>query len=102
MPPCCSETGATVEGGLGCEKNSEAQNLIDELKRRVDKKELRFNAIFHKVTETSLLAISKYEARKRAKDDAKAKSADVSYGEPWDVADENESFNSLFGSRRRR
>jgi hypothetical protein len=87
-----------VEGGLDCEKNTEAQNLIDELKRRVKNNELRFNAIFHKVTETSLLAISKYEARKRAKDDAKAKSADESHGEPWDVADENESFTAFLGA----
>jgi hypothetical protein len=54
--------------------NSGAEDLIQFLKQEVALKKKRYIALFHEVTNTSLLAISKYELRRIAKDAASAES----------------------------
>ena len=52
------------DGTLG--KLSQAQELIQYLNHEVDKGQKKYIALFHEVTKTSLLAISKYELRRVA------------------------------------
>ena len=40
-------------------EQTNSERLIDAINEKVDREELRFVALFHKITETSLLAISK-------------------------------------------
>ena len=47
---------------------TDAQSLIDFLKCKVKTKEMRYVALYHQVTETTLLAIDKYQARKKQKE----------------------------------
>ena len=56
-----------VESGGNIVPKTQAQALIDHLKDKVKEKKMRYVALYHEVTETTLLATTKYEARAKAK-----------------------------------
>ena len=58
---------AEVPPGQPLKPQSQGQQLIDFLKDQVKQKKMRYVALFHEVTDTSLLAIHKYDLRKRMK-----------------------------------
>ena len=56
-----------IEGGGTTKKVTDSQALVNFLKDKVNKKEARYVALYHQVTETTLLAIDKHTARKTQK-----------------------------------
>jgi hypothetical protein len=54
-----------VEGRLDLEQRSDADNLIANLKGMVNDKKMRYVALYHQVTTTTLLAVDKFQARRK-------------------------------------
>jgi hypothetical protein len=52
---------------------TQGQALIDHLQKQVKAKHMRYMALYHEVTESSLLSITKYDLRARQEDDAAEK-----------------------------
>ena len=83
----------TIEGGGKAKQTTDAQALIDFLKKKVDTKEMRYVALFHEVTETTLLAIDKYQARKKQKELLRQLQEHSLYEDSADLEGEEEEFN---------
>ena len=57
-----------VEAAGRTGKVTQAQALIDHLKDKVKEKKMRYISLYHEITETTLLATTKYAARAKAKE----------------------------------